>query len=76
MLGKPLPQKIYYIAAGESKEYKIKIASYTEGKGMFITKFYGYKAVPYELGKSRKKTNYDPLNKKEYLLHKLNAIRD
>lgn len=64
------------ISVENSKEYKIKIAAYTEGKGMFITKFYGYKAIPFELGKSRQKTMYAPLNKKEYLLHKLNAIRD
>ena len=59
-----------------SKEYKMKIASYTEGRGMFVTKFYGYKEASAEFSKARKKTTYDPLNKKEYLLHKLNAIRD
>lgn len=64
------------IPVENSKEYKMKIASYTEGKGMFMTKFYGYKEVPLELAKIRQKLVYDPLNKKEYLLHKLNAIRD
>ncbi len=54
----------------------MKIASYTEGKGMFVTKFYGYKEVSAEFSKARKKTTYNPLNKKEYLLHKLNTIRD
>lgn len=64
------------IPVENSKEYKMKIASYTEGKGMFITKFYGYREVPAEFAKARKKTTYDPLNKKKYLLHKLNTIRD
>lgn len=64
------------IPVENSKEYKMKIASYTEGKGMFVTKFYGYKEVPAEFSKARIKTTYDPLNKKEYLLHKLNTIRD
>ncbi|NOW05277.1 tetracycline resistance ribosomal protection protein [Clostridium beijerinckii] len=64
------------IPVENSKEYKMKIASYTEGKGMFVTKFYGYKEVPAEFAKTRQKTTYDPLNKKEYLLHKLNTIRD
>ncbi|KNF07646.1 tetracycline resistance protein TetP [Gottschalkia purinilytica] len=64
------------IPVENSKDYKLKIASYTEGKGMFLTKFFGYKEVPFELAKTRQKTTYDPLNKKEYLLHKLNAIRD
>ncbi|MFZ5966499.1 MAG: tetracycline resistance ribosomal protection protein [Bacillota bacterium] len=64
------------IPVENSKEYKLKLSSYTEGKGMFITKFYGYKEAPSEFSKNRPKTTYDPLNKKEYLLHKLNAIRD
>ncbi|EJE7234120.1 tetracycline resistance ribosomal protection protein [Clostridium botulinum] len=64
------------IPVENSKEYKMKIASYTEGKGMFMTKFYGYKGVPLKLAKTRQKLVYNPLNKKEYLLHKLNAIRD
>ncbi|MFT8340606.1 tetracycline resistance ribosomal protection protein [Clostridium beijerinckii] len=64
------------IPVENSKEYKMKIASYTEGKGMFMTKFYGHKEVPAEFAKTRQKTTYDPLNKKEYLLHKLNTIRD
>ncbi|KHD14962.1 tetracycline resistance ribosomal protection protein [Clostridium butyricum] len=64
------------IPVENSKEYKLKIASYTEGKGMFLTKFFGYKKVPFEFAKTRQKSTYDPLNKKEYLLHKLNAIRD
>jgi ribosomal protection tetracycline resistance protein len=65
-----------FIPVDNSKEYKLKIAAYTEGKGTFITKFYGYKEVPFELAKTREKTTWDPLNKKEYLLYKLNVIRD
>ncbi|MDT8717479.1 tetracycline resistance ribosomal protection protein [Clostridium sp. 19966] len=64
------------IPAENSKQYNLKIASYTEGKGMFLTRFFGYKELPEGLAKTREKTGYDPLNKKEYLLHKLNAIRD
>ncbi len=64
------------IPVENSKEYKMKIASYTQGKGMFITKVYGYKEVPADFKKARQKTTYDPLNKKEYILHKLNTIRD
>lgn len=64
------------IPVENSKEYNMKIASYTEGKGMFMTKFYGYKEIPLELAKIREKSGCHPLNKKEYLLHKLNAIRD
>lgn len=65
-----------FIPVENSKEYKLKLSSYTEGKGVFVTKFYGYKDAPVEFTKSRQKTTYDPLNKKEYLLHKLNTIRN
>lgn len=65
-----------FIPVENSKEYKLKLSSYTEGKGVFVTKFYGYKDAPVEFTKSRQKTAYDPLNKKEYLLHKLNTIRN
>ncbi len=65
-----------FIPVENSKEYRLRLTSYTEGKGMFLTKFYGYREAPFEFAKSRQKTTYDPLNKKEYLLHKLNAIRD
>ena len=38
-----------------SKEYKLKIASYTGGKGMFVTKFYGYQNTEFKSHKVRKK---------------------
>jgi ribosomal protection tetracycline resistance protein len=65
-----------FIPVEHSKNYRIKLSSYTEGKGMFITKFHGYNIAPLESGKIRQRTTYDPLNRKEYLLHKLNTIRD
>lgn len=58
-----------------SKSYQIKIASYTEGKGIFITKFYGYKDTQFEERKICKRSIISPLNKKEYIMHKLNAVR-
>ena len=64
------------IPVENSKEYKMKIASYTGGKGMFLTRFYGYTEIIIEEAKVRERSTYDPLNKKEYLLHKLNVIRD
>lgn len=59
-----------------SKNYNLKLASYTEGKGVFYTKLFGYKKDLLGLGKSRKKTMVDPLNKELYLMHKLNVIRN
>ena len=58
------------------KTYSLRLASYTEGKGLFYTKLYGYKKGSLDLNKRRKKTMIDPLNKKLYLMKKLNAIKD
>ncbi len=58
-----------------SKNYQIKIASYTEGKGIFISKFSGYKDTIFDENKICKRNTINPLNKKEYVMHKLNAIR-
>lgn len=64
------------IPVDTSKNYNLKLASYTEGTGVFFTKFYGYKKDFLNLGKSRKKTMVDPLNKKMYLMYKLNAVKN
>lgn len=64
------------IPVDASKNYNLELASYTEGKGIFYTRLYGYKKDLLNLGKCKKKTMVDPLNKKLYLMHKLNAIRN
>lgn len=58
-----------------SKSYPLQLASFTEGKGVFTTKFYGYKEYTCEEIKVREKTFIDPLNKKLYLMHKMNTLR-
>lgn len=55
------------------KNYNIQLASYTEGKGFFYTRFKGYKDQITNLHISRKKMYVDPLNKRDYILYKLNA---
>lgn len=64
------------IPVENSKDYQIKIASYTEGKGIFITKFSGYRNTVFDESKICKRSVINPLNKKEYIMHKLNAIRN
>ena len=64
------------IPVDTSKKYNLRLTSYTEGKGVFFTKFHGYKKDFINSGKSRKKTMIDPLNKKMYLMYKLNAIKN
>lgn len=63
------------IPVDTSKKYKMQIASYTEGKGVFVTKFHSYQKISIKLGKVKEKSKIDPLNKKMYILYKSNAIR-
>lgn len=63
------------IPVSTSQKYNLEVASYTEGKGMFVTKFHGFRKVPLKLGKTREKYRVDPLNKKLYMMYKLNTIR-
>lgn len=63
------------IPVNTSKKYKLELDSYTEGKGVFTTKFYGYKKIPLDLGHTKEKIRIDPLNKKMYISYKLNVIR-
>ena len=65
-----------FIPVENSKDYQIKIASYTEGKGIFLTKFNGYRDTEFDESKICKRNAINPLNKKEYIMHKLNAIRN
>jgi ribosomal protection tetracycline resistance protein len=62
------------IPVESSKDYQIKLASYTEGKGMFITKFGGYRDTVFDENKVCKRNVINPLNKKEYIMYKLGAI--
>lgn len=68
-----------YILSGiipveSSKDYQIKLASYTEGKGIYITKFGGYRDTAFNENKVCKRNVINPLNKKEYIMYKLGAI--
>lgn len=62
------------IPVESSKDYQIKVASYTEGKGIFITKFGGYRDTAFDESKICKRNVINPLNKKEYIMYKIGAI--
>ncbi len=62
------------IPVESSKDYQIKLASYTEGKGIYITKFAGYKDTVFDESKICNRNVINPLNKKEYIMYKLGAI--
>jgi ribosomal protection tetracycline resistance protein len=59
-----------------SKDYQIKVISYTRGKGLFTTKFKGYRDTEFDEHKICKRNIISPLNKKEYIMYKLNAIKN
>ncbi|KAI4453003.1 translation elongation factor g-related [Holotrichia oblita] len=53
-----------------SKHYKLLLASYTEGCGIFITKLYGYKETEFDENKIDKDNVNPATNKGLYLLQK------
>jgi len=59
-----------------SKYYSLQIAAYTEGTGRFFARFYGYEKAEGNLKVNLQKKGIDPLNKKQYLLYKMNAVRN
>lgn len=57
-----------------TESFKAEVHSYTEGEGMFISKPVGYRKVTDEVP-TRRRSDYNPLNKKEYLMHIMGAVR-
>lgn len=63
------------IPVNTSRDYNLEVTSYTGGKGMFVTKFYGFHEIPFKLGETREKHKIDPLNKKMYIMYKRNVLK-
>ncbi|MFL0249999.1 tetracycline resistance ribosomal protection protein [Clostridium neuense] len=63
------------IPVNTSRDYNLEVASYTGGKGMFVTKFYGFHEIQFKLGETREKHKIDPLNKKMYIMYKRNVLK-
>ncbi|MBE9915616.1 hypothetical protein G8C92_16480 [Paenibacillus donghaensis] len=75
----PVLSKEEYLFAGTipaqaTEPFKAEFHSYTEGEGMIIAKHAGYRKVTGE-NPTRKRSDYNPLNKKEYLMHIMGTIR-
>ncbi|MCC3372397.1 translation factor GTPase family protein [Cohnella sp. REN36] len=75
----PMLSKEEYLLTGAiparvTEPFKAKVQSYTEGEGMFISKPVGYRKVTDEVP-TRKRSDYNPLNKKEYLMHIMGTVR-
>jgi ribosomal protection tetracycline resistance protein len=56
------------IPVATSMEYPVKIASLSQGRSIFKTKFIGYRECPVELGKIKQRKSVDPSDRENYLL--------
>lgn len=55
-----------------TENFKRNLYSFTEGEGIFIAKPYGYKKMVSD-SPVRKRVDFNPLNRKDYLLHVMKA---
>lgn len=55
-----------------TENFKQGLHSFTEGEGVFIAKPFGFNKIEHTFP-TRKRVDYNPLNRKDYLLHVLHA---
>ncbi|HEY4388396.1 MAG TPA: tetracycline resistance protein, partial [Ktedonobacteraceae bacterium] len=55
-----------------TEEFKRSVHSFTEGEGVFLTKPSGFRKIEGTFP-TRKRADYNPLNRKDYMLHILHA---
>jgi ribosomal protection tetracycline resistance protein len=55
-----------------SEEFKRSLKSFTEGEGVFLTRPSGFRKIEGTFP-TRKRADYNPLNRKDYMLHVLRA---
>lgn len=60
------------LPVAKTENFKRMLHSFTEGEGIFTTKPSGYKKLKAPFP-TRKRVDYNPLNRKDYLLHVLKA---
>jgi ribosomal protection tetracycline resistance protein len=60
------------IPMAKTEEFKRSLHSFTEGEGIFLTRPCGYEELEGDFP-TRKRVDYNPLNRKDYLLHVLRA---
>ena len=56
------------IPVATSMEYPVKIASLSQGRSTFKTKFLGYRECPLEYGRSKQRKTVDPSDRENYIL--------
>jgi len=55
-----------------TEEFKRSLHSFTEGEGVFLTKPSGFRKIENTFP-TRKRADFNPLNRKDYMLHILHA---
>lgn len=60
------------IPVATTEEFRRGLSSFTEGEGIFITRPHGFNKIENDFP-TRKRADYNPLNRKDYLLHVLHA---
>ncbi|WP_019421067.1 tetracycline resistance ribosomal protection protein [Paenibacillus sp. OSY-SE] len=73
----PLHHKDTFLLTGTlpvavTEDFKRSLHSFTEGEGFFMANPYGFEKIEGEYP-TRKRADYNPLNRKEYMLHILRA---
>ncbi|MCH5197781.1 MAG: TetM/TetW/TetO/TetS family tetracycline resistance ribosomal protection protein [Oscillospiraceae bacterium] len=59
-----------------SLDYPVRLASLTNGKGMFFSVFDGYRPCPLELGKTAKRRGPNPLDRAKWILYARDAMTE
>lgn len=62
------------IPVATSLEYVVKLASFTSGRGLMSSRFFGYKPCPLELGAVTKRIGVNPLDREKWILNQRNAL--
>jgi len=62
------------VPVATSREFPIRFAALTSGKGQYKSRFDGYQECPIELGEAAKRRGVDPRDRAKWILHKRSAI--
>jgi len=57
-----------------ARDFPIRFAALTAGKGRYRTRFDGYRECPLELGETAKRRGVDPRDRSKWILHMRNAL--
>ncbi len=64
------------LSVATSLDYPTRLASITHGRGIFFSRFDGYRECPLELGKTAKRRGPNPLDRAKWILYARGAMTD